>query len=220
MNLKKIKSDFKNLVKKFPILLLIIKNIIFKYQMFLSRSKWKSLQKQSEIKLELGSGSKKGLDGWTTVDIGDADIKWDLKFGIPLSDKSVDIIYSSHLLEHISYNHLIPFLKECRRVLKIGGEFSVCVPNFKLYIDAYKDGKLFQARDKWWQPAMINTGSNIDQLNYITYMLDQHKYMFDEQNLINTLITAGFLNVSLREFDDSLDLISRFEESIYAKAIR
>ena len=67
---------------------------------------------------------------------------------------------------------------------------------------------------------MINTGSNIDQLNYITYMLDQHKYMFDEQNLINTLITAGFLNVSLREFDDSLDLISRFEESIYAKAIR
>jgi predicted SAM-dependent methyltransferase len=220
MKLKKIKTDLKNISKKFPILLLTIKYIIFKYQMFLSRSKWKSLKKLSEIKLELGSGSKKGVDGWTTVDIGDADIKWDLKFGIPLSDKSVDKIYSSHLLEHISYNNLIPFLKECKRVLKIGGEFYVCVPNFRLYIDAYKDGKLFQARDKWWQPAMINTGSNIDQLNYMTYMLDHHKYMFDEQNLINTLTKAGFLNVSLREFDDTLDLISRNEESIYAKAIK
>ena len=220
MKLKKIKTDLKNISKKFLILLLTIKYIIFKYQMFLSRSKWKSLKKQSEIKLELGSGSKKGIDGWTTVDSGDADIKWDLKFGIPLSDKSVDKIYSSHLLEHISYNNLIPFLKECKRVLKIGGEFSVCVPNFRLYIDAYKDGKLFQTRDKWWQPAMINTGSNIDQLNYMIYMLDHHKYMFDEQNLINTLTKVGFLNVSLREFDDTLDLISRNEESIYAKAIK
>ena len=214
------KTYLKNLVKKSPILILIIKNVVNKFYMLLSRSKWKNLKKQSEIKLELGSGSKKGRNGWTTIDIGDADIKWDLKFGIPLPDKSVNRIYSSHLLEHISYNDLIPFLKECKRVLTVGGEFSVCVPNSRLYIDAYKDGKLFQDRNEWWQPGMIDTGSNIDQLNYVAYMLNEHKYMFDEQNLINTLTKAGFINVSLREFDDTLDLIERDRESIYAKAIK
>jgi len=214
------KTYLKNLVKKSPILILIIKNVVNKFYMLLSRSKWKNLKKQSEIKLELGSGSKKGRNGWTTIDIGDADIKWDLKFGIPLPDKSVNRIYSSHLLEHISYNDLIPFLKECKRVLTVGGEFSVCVPNSRLYIDAYKDGKLFQDRNEWWQPGMIDTGSNIDQLNYVAYMLNEHKYMFDEQNLINTLTKAGFLNARLRKFDDSLDLIERDKESIYAKAIK
>ena len=115
---------------------------------------------------------------------------------------------------------MIPFLKECKRVLTVGGEFSVCVPNSRLYIDAYKDGKLFQDRNEWWQPGMIDTGSNIDQLNYVAYMLNEHKYMFDEQNLINTLTKAGFLNARLRKFDDSLDLIERDKESIYAKAIK
>tara|TARA_A100000164_G_scaffold359497_1_gene372215 strand:- start:285 stop:932 length:648 start_codon:yes stop_codon:yes gene_type:complete len=214
------KTYLKNLVKKSPILILIIKNVVNKFYMLLSRSKWESLKKQSEIKLELGSGSKKGGNGWTTIDIGDADIKWDLKFGIPLPDESVSRIYSSHLLEHMSYNDLIPFLKECKRVLTVGGEFSVCVPNSRLYIDAYKDGKLFIDRNEWWQPGMIDTGSNIDQLNYVAYMLNEHKYMFDEQNLINTLTKAGFLNARLRKFDDSLDLIERDKESIYAKAIR
>ena len=189
------KTYLKNLVKKSPLLILKIKNVVNKFYMFLSRSKWKSLKKQSEIKLELGSGSK-GRNGWTTIDLEDAD-KWDLKFGIPLPDKSVNKIYSSHLLEHMSYNDLIPFLKECKRVLAVG-EFSVCVPNSRLYIEAYKDGKLFQDRNEWWQPAMIDTGSNIDQLNYVAYMLNEHKYMFDEQNLINTLTKAGFLNARLR----------------------
>ena len=221
-NLNKIymKSYLKKILRKLPILFFFVKYITIRYQIFLSKPKWNALKNQSEIKLDLGSGSKKGANGWTTIDIGDADIKWDLKLGIPLKDESVNRIYSSHLLEHISYNNLIPFLKECKRVLLWGGEFSVCVPNSRLFIEAYKEDKLFQNRTEWWQPGMIDTGSNIDQINYIAYMRNEHKYMFDEQNLINTLKKAGFLNVSLREFDDSLDLIERDRESIYAKAIK
>ena len=49
-------------------------------------------------------------------------------------------------------------------------------------------------------------------------MLDEHKNMFDEENLINTLIQAGFSNTQLREFDEELDLLERDIESIYAIA--
>ena len=195
----------------------IIKKFLFIYRNFLAKKKWRELSKQKEIKLDLGSGAKKGKNGWTTVDINGADINWDLENGIPLPDKSVDKIYSSHLLEHIPYQQLLKFLKQCRAILKSNGEFSVCVPNFKLYLDSYKKNKMFKKRELWWQPALVDTNSAIDQLNYIAYMKDQHKYLFDQENLVNTLKKAGFLNVKLRAFDKTIDTLERDYESIYAQ---
>ena len=92
------------------------------------------------------------------MDIGSsihtADISWDLRRGIPLSNESVMKIYSSHLLEHIPYEQLLKFLQDCHRVLKAEGVFLVCVPNFRIYIDAYKKGQMFRSRDTWWQPEL------------------------------------------------------------------
>ena len=212
------KQVAKEFIKKSPILLAvarIARTLIYQVG---AKKRWKKLEKSSFVKIELGSGAKKGKDGWITVDQYGADINWDLRRGIPLPNGSVDKIYSSHLLEHIPYQQLIPFLRECRRVMKSDAEFSVCVPNFRLYVDAYKNKKLFRSRDTWWQPGIVDTGSSIDQLNYLAYMLDEHKYMFDEENLINTLIQAGFSNAQLREFDEELDLLERDIESIYAIA--
>ena len=212
------KEIVKEFIRKIPILLpaaRISRTLINRVG---GKKQWKKLEKSSFVKIELGSGSKKGKDGWTTVDQYGADIIWDLRRGIPLPNETVDKIYSSHLLEHIPYQQLIPFLRECRRVMKSDAEFSVCVPNFRLYVDAYKNKTLFSSRDTWYQPGIIDTGSSIDQLNYLAYMLDEHKYMFDEENLINTLTQAGFSNAQLREFDADLDLPERDFESIYAIA--
>ena len=102
----------------------------------------------------------------------------------------------------------------------IRDRFSVCVPNFRLYVDAYKVGKLFRNRSSWWQPGIVDTDSAIDQLNYMAYMKDEHKYMFDEENLVNTLKKSGFSKVKLRSFDDSIDILARDAESIYAVAYK
>jgi predicted SAM-dependent methyltransferase len=208
----------KKFVKKSPLLLFLARKTLSHYRKFGSKAKWKNLGKEPRIKLELGSGAKKGTNGWTTVDEVASDIRWDLRHGIPLSNNSVEKIYASHLLEHIPYEQLILFLNECRRVLKIEGELSVCVPNFKFYVDAYIEGKLFEERETWWQPGLIDTGSAIDQLNYVAYMNDQHKYMFDEESLINTLKKSGFAEAKLREFDKDLDILARDVGSIYAIA--
>ena len=177
---------------------------------------WYQVSKKNVIKLELGSGVKKGKNGFTTVDINGANISWDLKNGIPLKDNSVDLIYSSHLLEHIPFKELILFLKDCKRVLKKNGVFSVCVPNAGNHLNAYFKGGTFEI--KYYSPALIETGSKIDQINYIAYMDGHHKYLFDEENLINTLLTAGFKFAQLRNFDSNLDSKGRDYESIYALA--
>ncbi|HDX8642546.1 MULTISPECIES: class I SAM-dependent methyltransferase [Aeromonas] len=181
---------------------------------------WKRLSINSVIKLELGSGTRKGCDGWTTVDLYGADINYDLRRGIPLGQSSVDMIYTSHMLEHFNYNDLIIFIKECYRVLKPSGKLLVCVPNSRCYIEAYIDGHYFRDPNDFYQPARIDTGSLIDQVNYVAYMSDQHKYMFDEENLVNTLKKVEFSSVLLRSFDGSIDIKDREYGSIYAVAVK
>ena len=151
-----------------------------KYYLFhsiYSYIKWHKLNKKNLIKLDLGS-CKKGINGFTTVDADRADITWNLKRGIPLKDKSVDFIYSSHLLEHIPFKQLIIFLKECKRVLKQDGVFSVCVPNAGYFLDSYFKGEVFEWHNVW-EEAKVDTGSKIDQLNYIAYLDDARKYSFN-----------------------------------------
>ena len=40
---------------------------------------------------------------------------------LPLSDGSMDVVYSSHMLEHLNYEDAKKFLSESYRVLKMGG---------------------------------------------------------------------------------------------------
>lgn len=200
---------------------LIIKQII-------SYPKWIVLKKSEHIYLEIGSGNKKSSNNkkslnnnkWTTVDLYGADIIHDLRKGIPLPDNSVNQIYASHFFEHIEFKDLIVLLNEIYRVLKKDGNLSVCVPDSSLYIKSYLEGKNFFAKEKAYQPAVIDTGSLMDQVNYIAYMDQHHKFMFDKENLINVLKKINFKTVNLRDFDESLDMKSRDFNSIYAIAIK
>jgi predicted SAM-dependent methyltransferase len=177
------------------------------------------LNKQKDIYLEIGSGAKKGKNSWITLDcIVNADIYWNLQRGIPFPNDSVRKIYSSHLFEHLSFKDMQKLLDECLRVLTPGGVFSICVPNSKLYIEAYlKNEKLDSSIFFGHKPAFDNV-SRLDYINYIAYMDGEHKYMFDEENLTKIIENNGFKDVSLRDFDDALDKQDRDFESIYAEA--
>ena len=181
----------------------------------------KILNSQREIKLELGSGAKKGRDGWTTIDLAEGcDLRLDLVQPLPLPDNSVSMIYSSHVLEHFRYHDLMRLLAECRRVLRPAGRLSVAVPNARIYLEAYSSPGNFDA-DLYcqWKPA-FNYHSKIDYVNYMAYMDIHHKHMFDEEHLLAILQSAEFVEVRLREFDPTIDRKDRDYESIYADAFK
>ena len=48
---------------------------------------------------------------------------------------SVDIIYTSHMLEHLSRMQAHYFLNECHRILKRGGLIRIVVPDLRAYIN-------------------------------------------------------------------------------------
>jgi len=221
ISLKKLLKKSSFIVKAIRLLRYIFLFLRLKFAQFGSKRKWRYLLQNDEIKLNLGSGQQKGRDGWVNVDQNKSDINWDLRKGIPLPDSCVDKIYSSHLLEHIPFQELKLFLNECRRVLKENGDMKVAVPNAGLYIDAYNKNFNFRSKESTKDHFHnIDTGSRLDQINFIAYMGDEHKYMFDEENLINTLTSSGFSQAHLREFDISIDSKDRDFESVYAVAYK
>lgn len=166
--------------------------------------------------LDIGSGGRRGSGGWITIDtVNGCDLYWDLREGIPFEDNTVSAIYSSHLFEHLDYADGQVLLSECFRVLKPGGSFSIAVPNARIYIEGYLGVREVPSNYFGWTPAFNNTTA-IDAVNYVAYMAGEHKYLFDEENLVHRLQSVGFVDAQSRSFDPLIDLPEREYESIYA----
>lgn len=170
---------------------------------------WRLRRCRDGLSLELGAGSKPGCKPWVTVDMnGCCDIYHDLADGIPFPDRSVDRIYSSHFFEHLTREQANTCLDECLRVLKAGGEFSIAVPNARLFVDAYLGVPLAH--------CSFEVNTNMDYLTYIAYCNGQHKMIFDMDSLCHWLTSRGFVHVSARAHDPELDLDCRRWQTIYA----
>jgi predicted SAM-dependent methyltransferase len=196
-------------------MVLLFNRPIYRYY---AKKKFKSVQHSynDNVKIELGAGEKKGGNGWITVDINNkCDIYWDLRCPLPFPNFSVDMIYSSHLLEHFYYKDLEKLLNECFRILKKGGAFSTCVPNARIYIEKYMTGAFDYDKYLQYRPAVISH-SKIDIVNYIAYMDGHHRHMFDENGLVELLKHANFINITIRDFDPEIDSQDRQHGSLYA----
>jgi predicted SAM-dependent methyltransferase len=174
------------------------------------------------ILLELGAGPRPGMEAWVSLDITPgATIQHDLTKPLPFPAQSVTSIYSSHVLEHFTYPHpLLDLLRDCRRVLKPGGTFSVAVPNARRYLEAYFSPEGFDRGTFCKYDVGLKFRSRMDVVNFIAYLGGEHKFMFDEENLLHVLDEAGFRDVRPRVFDPTLDVEERIYDSIYAQAVK
>lgn len=171
------------------------------------------------MRVELG-GPDAGRDGWITIDITETrDLCWDLRQGLPFPDACLEATYASHVFEHLSYEAGQSLLQECPRALKQGGTFSICVPNARLYIEAYLNLREIPNSFCQYTPAYHATTA-IDAVNYVAYTAGNHKHMFDEEHLLHMLSAAGFAEVRARAMDPDRDQSARHFELIYACAIR
>ncbi len=154
--------------------------------------------------LEIGPGRRKLGSQWVTMDCimrpGVVDIVHDLKdLPLPFQDGEFNLVYLSHVLEHVEWAKTHETLTELHRILRPEGEVEIWVPNLKKLVAAYLDHDLIK-NDGWWKfnddhdPV---TWFNGRMFTYGPGDENFHRAVFDEGFLTRCLIRAGFKNVSL-----------------------
>ena len=146
--------------------------------------------------------------------------------GLPLPDYSVDILYSSHMLEHLDQSGAGLFLKEARRVLISGGIIRIVVPDLRKLIREYLDSgdaDAFLSASYLFQPQ---SGTIAQRLRNLMMGNRYHQWMYDGDSLCGLLLLHGFSEPTILnpgetriESPGSLDLQERISESIYVEAI-
>jgi predicted SAM-dependent methyltransferase len=174
------------------------------------------LEQDSRARVELGSAYFR-REGWISLDIAPgADVRVDLRRGLPFPDGSVEEVHAEHVFEHLEYpGEIMPVLAEVHRVLVAGGMLSFSVPNFRPYAAAYVAG------EKAWleqritdRPEGIYDDTELDLLSWFALRAGDHRYLYDAQNTMQRLRDAGFVDVTTRDFDTTRDYNPR-ASSVY-----
>lgn len=121
-------------------------------------------------------------------------------------DNSVDVVYASHLFEHLSLKSAKLFLGEAFRTLRPGGVIRIVVPDLykivKKYIDCYENN-LEQDTTRYimWAINMHREGQYGETGLLKKIILEwqgyphQHKYMYDDISLRLVLEKNGFVEL-------------------------
>lgn len=90
------------------------------------------------MKLNIGCGfDYKYQRDWVNLDVTKpCNVMADANEGLPFRDRSFDLVWASHILEHVP--DLRAIQRELARVIKKGGELEVIVPYY-LSVDAWGD---------------------------------------------------------------------------------
>ncbi|MDD1753945.1 MAG: methyltransferase domain-containing protein, partial [Methanotrichaceae archaeon] len=83
--------------------------------------------------------------------------------GIPFPDNHFDVVYHSHLLEHLSKTDAPAFIEECYRVLKPDGVIRMAVPDLERIVRTYLE-----------QLELALRGNEEASLNYEWIMLEMY----------------------------------------------
>lgn len=178
-----------------------------------------------DLLINLGCGPS-ALEGWVNVDIArgpQIDVVWDLRRSLPFADESCVVIFSEHVIEHLTREDALKLLRECHRILQPGGVLRVSTPDAGRYLRSYVgDGEFLR------HPNFAETVETpLDRVNTMMREGGQHLWVYDGESLCLLLQRAGFKSCVEQQFGVSqhprmqnIDLEARAFESLYIEAIK
>lgn len=176
--------------------------------------------------LNLGCGYRFHPD-WINVDFtstGKGVIAYNLTQGIPFPDDSFDVVYHSHMLEHLPKEGAKIFLKECYRVLRPQGIIRVVIPDLeqivKNYLRELEKAKLGEEEAKYNYEWMLlemydQTVRNTSGGEMIKYLAQEE--IFNQEFIINR---CGMEGKKLIEMGKSKSEIKEEQPSLLKKIYR
>jgi predicted SAM-dependent methyltransferase len=160
-------------------------------------------------RLEIGPGSEPipGFESLNIVNDGFSDYVQNASGRLPFEEGAFDLIYASHILEHVPWTHTGETLKEWRRILKDGGSLEVWVPDglkiCRKFVETEESQEPFVAPDGWYRlnperdPCVWANGRIFtygDEQGTLAHW-NWHFALFSPRYLEKLLLKAGFSEV-------------------------
>lgn len=178
-------------------------------------------------KINIGCG-RDYKQGFLNIDMNDvADVYFDVRNRLPFRDGDISYIYSSHFLEHLTNSEIIRHFIECFRILKAGGVYRICIPDFRAALQGYmnNDQERLQRINNVRESRFHVPDELVCYADYLDRALHEsggHKVFLDFEKVRNMLVYGGFSADKIIEVeaDDSIDPPARQAFSIFIEATR
>jgi len=153
------------------------------------------------VKINIGCGWRNFGEEWTHIDGGDySHLDHSDIFLKDYSDNSVDLIYSSHMIEYFDREEIIVLLEQWHRVLKPNGTLRIAVPDFTSMVELYTSDQIGLTNILGPLYGKMEMG---DEVIY-------HKTVYDFWDLSEVLTYCGFKDV--RKYDWTETEHSEFDD--------
>ena len=162
-------------------------------------------RRHGHLRLHIGAGNHI-VAGWLNIDLhpGLSLLSMKVPEGLGrFADRSARCIYTSHLLEHLSYpTEAAELLRQCHRLLVPDGGLRIVVPDIGRIIRAYVDhDEPFFRQQARMHPAWCRT--RLDHLLYALQQEGEHRYGYDAETLTRLLADTGFRTIGPSGFNGS-----------------
>ncbi|MEI6899105.1 MAG: methyltransferase domain-containing protein [Bacteroidota bacterium] len=160
--------------------------------------------------------------------VRDREIEYgDILKGLPLADGTAEVLYSSHVLEHLDRAEVESYLKEAKRILCSGGIIRLAVPDLSMVVSKYnKTGDADAFIDELYLSQPRPRGF-AQKLRAVIVGARHHMWAYDGASLSKLLLSKGFSNpVVLKPGETTipdpvgLNLSERGDVSLYVEAKR
>ena len=132
----------------------------------------------------------------------------DIVRGLPVPDDSCELVYCSHVLEHLALEDLRTALRNTHRILRKGGIFRLVLPDLEQLVNDYVHDPSEQAAISFVRNTALGRERRGHSLK--AFLLEwlgsgQHLWMWDYRSMARELRDAGFSGIRRAAFGDSAD---------------
>lgn len=126
--------------------------------------------------------------------------------GLPVASGSADLVYCSHVLEHLTLEEFRAALRETHRMLKPGGTFRFVLPDLEQAIEDYNNGDPVDRSMKFMKSTLLGKpkrGAGLEQFMRSWLGGSEHLWMWDYPGMAQELAAVGFKNIRRAHYHDS-----------------